>query len=444
MRFFITGLCLQGNKGGPAIGLSLMSQIRRHDPSAEFVFSVPSNELRHEQEWGKRYGVEVVENFNLKDLLPPFCLYPFPLRLKRIRNWLRAMADSDAVIEMSAISYVGPPLGSNISVLRAGRFHYWLLARLLRKPFVAWTQSYGPLSTRLVRFMCRLDLGTQQVVMCRGDDCRIAVQELMPNADAVAFPDVAAILPHDPVWGREYLARFGANARREKIATVSPSAEIQHRTRVSGQRPHIDDVTDIVRHLGARGYTVILVPHTFRPDRHTIEDCDWAVARVVHERTKGDHSVLLVSDDLSPIEIKSLISQAHVHIGARYHSIVASLSTAVPTLALSWHPKYLDIMRMYGAGAHVIESLAQTGETSPAASLDRLIAKSDTMAVQLREAQVQVAEAIEENARLFVRILRESWNLEIGNATGLQDMRLEPGEADGHHPPIHGLPGGGL
>jgi len=46
MRILVTGLCLQGNKGGPAIALSLKNQISKYLDSAEFVFAVPSRDER--------------------------------------------------------------------------------------------------------------------------------------------------------------------------------------------------------------------------------------------------------------------------------------------------------------------------------------------------------------------------------------------------------------
>ena len=417
MRYFVTGLCLQGNKGGPAIGLSLMSQIRQHDPTARFVFSVPSKDFQRERSWARRYKVDVVEAFHIKDLLPLFYWQRFPRRPARIYRWLRQMMRSDVVVDMSGVSYVGPPMGSNRAVLLAGRFYYWLLARALRKPFVAWTQSYGPFSTRLVRLMCRLDLGTQPVIMCRGADCRAEVGKILPNAATATFPDVAVVLPYERDWAKTYIAGLASGARLGRIATVSPSAVAEHHARSIGGRSHIELVTAAVGHLAGKGYTVILVPHTFRPDDHDISVCDHAIAQRVHE-TVRDRGVLLVSEDLSPNQLKSVISLADVHVGARYHSIVASLSAGVPTLALSWHPKYRDIMRMYRVESYVVEQATSGIEDTTLRLLDDLIGSRDAVAVTLRDAQAALAEAVAENTRLFVRTLRDSWGLEI-RATGV-------------------------
>ena len=62
LRIFITGLCLQGNKGGPAIALSLIKQHLLFLDNLEFVFSVPQIDLKEEKLWGEKYNIKVVGN----------------------------------------------------------------------------------------------------------------------------------------------------------------------------------------------------------------------------------------------------------------------------------------------------------------------------------------------------------------------------------------------
>ena len=61
-HFFVIGLCLQGNKGGQALALSLIQVLRGRYPNCEFTFSVPAAELVYEAEWAKRLGPFLVCN----------------------------------------------------------------------------------------------------------------------------------------------------------------------------------------------------------------------------------------------------------------------------------------------------------------------------------------------------------------------------------------------
>lgn len=116
------------------------------------------------------------------------------------------------------------------------------------------------------------------------------------------------------------------------------------------------------------------------------------------ESVSGIH---LVEDDLSPIELKSLISLAYFHIGARYHSVVAALSSGVPAISISWHPKYKDLMRAYGTEDFVIEDIS----TFPRALVENMLANRHELAKQIKDAHKQVEELAIENAEVFAGLL---------------------------------------
>ena len=178
MRIFVTGLCLQGNKGGPAIALSLKQQITRYIPDARFVFAVPpGEEFRHERKWAPRYAVGVVEDFVWSDVLPRGGPRRMLNKAARLVRWIRTATSCDAVIDMSAMSYIGPPVRPEASVLHRNRLRFFLACRSLLLPFVAWTQSYGPFSTPLIRRLARWDLGRLGHVLCRGEESLGHVRE---------------------------------------------------------------------------------------------------------------------------------------------------------------------------------------------------------------------------------------------------------------------------
>jgi len=43
-------------------------------------------------------------------------------------------------------------------------------------------------------------------------------------------------------------------------------------------------------------------------------------------------------------------------IAARYHSVISSLSSCVPVLALSWHHKYKEVLKMFDLEKYCLES----------------------------------------------------------------------------------------
>jgi polysaccharide pyruvyl transferase WcaK-like protein len=401
-RLLVTGLCMQGNKGGPALALSLAAAIRAEIPAARFVFAVPGDEQvwEHEVKWAARFGFDVCRNAGFGGLLPPLCFAGG--RLARFREFWNTLRGCDALVQMSAICYYGPPAGPGTvrAVLASPRWFHFVVSRLARRTMLAWTQSYGPFSTAPIRFFARCDLRRQPIVFCRGDACAEAVRSLLPGHETASFPDVATTLACDPAWGRDHLARRVPALR--PFVTLSPSAVMYARGATSaGANRHVALCADACAHLDRLGYDVLLVPHTLRPGQRDPYLCDLAVAEDIRRDPRGAKA-MLVDDDLSPTELKSLISLATFHVGARYHSVVAALSAGVPALSLSWHPKYRDLMQTYGLEHFV------AGEDDAAAVprfLAELAREGEGLRPALRSRQAAVAAAVQTNARRFCSLL---------------------------------------
>lgn len=399
-KYFVTGLCMQGNKGGPAIALSLTNAIREYFPDAEFVFSVPATEIEFEKVWARKYGFQVIENIDLRHLIPPYMF--FSGRLGRLKQWIKTLKSSDAMIQMSAISYVGPPSANpKLRNLFSGRFMDFYMSKLLSRPMYAWTQSYGPLSTKIIRFLAKIDLRAQPVIFCRGDDCLEEVRSLLPEKLAFSYPDIAVSLKHDPQWGLEYLKK--RRLPTSAYVSLSPSAVIYAKSDTQeGKNAHIASLIKICKDLLARQLKVVLVPHTFRPGKHNPSVCDYGTCRELLENLKDQDGVYLIDDDLSASELKSIISLAHAHIGGRYHSVVAALSSGVPTLSLSWHPKYRDVMREYGVADFVMAEYNDSAQLL----LERLLRNREEIATQILSAHENVLKQSNENISRYLELIR--------------------------------------
>ena len=183
--------------------------------------------------------------------------------------------------------------------------------------------------------------------------------------------------------------------------TISPSAVVYSRS-----ERHVEEMAEVCTWLAGRGYRVCLVPHTLRVGRPDPKICDLAVCNLVAEGCSEEARPAVVSDDLSPMELKGIISQAWIHVGARYHSVVAALSSGVPCLSLSWHGKYRDIMRKYGSEEFVYDGVS--GETDQFKQLfDRLDKDHEDIAATLAERHSTVADEVKENARMMAGLLKE-------------------------------------
>jgi len=84
---------------------------------------------------------------------------------------------------------------------------------------------------------------------------------------------------------------------------------------------------------------VWLLPHSFAPGAN-----DHAFLKNVAE-CAGPGGTHLIGPDLSASQIKWVIGQMDVFIGARTHSIIAGMSSLVPTVSLVYSPKGTGINR---------------------------------------------------------------------------------------------------
>ena len=376
------------------------------------MFSVPQeDEFQYELNWAKKYHVDVVEDFSYRDCIPPFVFQNFARRAQRIAKWIKAVRSADIIVEMSAISYTGPPIGSTLSVLLSGRLRYLLAAQFLNRKLFAWTQSYGPLSTALIRLLSKWDLGKQPAVFCRGGISQKNVSQLLPHKKTYSFPDVATILEFDKEWGRRYVQNiFSADLDFNKLITISPSAVIFARTKNKNRETtHVNHILYLCHYLFKKGYTILLVPHTFRPQRHYPEICDYAVSEIILNKLHSHKSrakLQIVRDDLSPVQLKSIISTAAVHVGARYHSLIASLSSEVPSVCLSWHHKYADLMTQYKMQEYVFHEteLVQPARLIP--MFDSIIENKEKIKEKLNKEQKKIRLQIEHNTKLFVDLIK--------------------------------------
>ena len=400
----ITGLCLQGNKGGPALLLSIVKVLKERIPDLGIVVSVPRKELEEETVWSDYYNIQIIPELHLSALFGgPLC---DDLERGYVKDYINVLRHVDGVLNMQGIAYVGPPIGTLRRAL-GGRFKIFVLTRLFGKPFFAWTQSYGPLSSLGIRLLARLDLGSLSCVLCRGEDCVDEVKKILPEQDIRSFPDVANVLSYDVGWGRDYLKHKFNLTGRFRI-TISPSSVIFNKSHGSASNPHVEQVVKIITDIASPDIDILLVPHTFRPKRSIPELCDFAVCRLIMEQLHGSKNVNLVDEDLCPGDLKSIIATASLHIGARYHSLVAALSSGVPAISLSWHPKYRDLMRQYGLERFVYNALEDPGTEAFMKLFRYAFENRESLEEKIACKKATIESEIQDNAQLVADIV-ETW-----------------------------------
>lgn len=385
MNILITGLTLHNNKGGPALALSLIDKLKKEFIDAQYYLSVPNNNnnLKLEEKWAKLYNINgVIGAVGVKELLY--------INLSRRHEFLNFLKDVALVIDLNALSYMDLPTQTYKQNLVRNLSIYTIrgLCNKLNIPLIRWTQSYGPFINYITKQIVKYDLKNQKNIFVRGEGSLKNMQQLLNNKNIVSFPDIAITLDRDEQY-------YNKHFKNKQYITLSPSSVIYS---IDGDL-HIEHFRQIIKYISNLKYDIVLVPHTLMTINPTLNNCDLKVCEKILEDI-GLKNIYLVNEDLDVYNIKGVISNARLHIGARYHSIIASLSMHVPTIAFSWHEKYIDIMRMYHMDKYVYDGRADISQLFE--FMEELNKKQEEIVKILKIQQNILEIEIEKNITLFM------------------------------------------
>lgn len=156
----------------------------------------------------------------------------------------------------------------------------------------------------------------------------------------------------------------------------------------------------LVRHiLETTDSTIALIPHVSKPN-----GSDTEILEPIYEQFQETGRVILVPDH-NCMELKYLISQCRLFIGARTHSTIAAYSTCVPTLVVGYSVKSRGIAAdLFGTDEHYV------------LPVNRIYANQDLIqaydwlelhAAEIREQLCAVIPAYKEKARMGKTFLTE-------------------------------------
>ncbi len=375
MELLVIGLCLSRNLGGPAMALSLRDGLRKRLPDTKLRFAVIPGRPE-EKEWADRYGLDIAYRtskwldyayylpdslLRLRGKLSPGSKITDETMANRrslVREFHKAVASADMLLNMSGVAYVGDGVRSRWAGFSD---HYCCsLARRFRKPYAAFIQSYGPFDDPWVARYARKEFSQVPFVPARGRKCAELCREIAPKGVAVEdYPDTAILLPSaSDSWTRAYLQE--KKLTPQGYVVISPSAIIRRtkriRTGCMGDN-HITYCRLLIKHFTDTGHQVLLLPHMYSSVPH---ECDRDVCNEIMESNDicnaEEEHVAIVDDDIDPMQAKALVSNAKFAVVSRYHALVAAVSTMTPVATLGWNLKYQDLLDYYSLGNCAIDA----------------------------------------------------------------------------------------
>lgn len=350
------------NKGNCAIVHSTIETIKNFVPDAEFNLMGPAkvdyNKLQIKKQVGCGLSLRK-PHYTIMSLLYLFkCSYISILKRFNVHipisknSRLFDYYDSDIVVNSG-----GDHMSGEYGIGTLGTFINISYAILLGKPVVLYGESLGYFRNPVLNSIAKFVFNRTKLILVREelskkylDDNNITMPKIYVTADPAFLLNQ---VPQSSVF--EILSKEGMNEIQKPLIGINPSGLIS-RFRGKGHQKAEEEFANImakvidtlVENLKA---TIIMIPHVYTPN----DDDRIAINMIFHE-VKNKSKVKIIKNEYTPQELKGIIGQCDLFIGARMHATIAATSMLVPTVGIAYsHKMYGIIGEMLGQEKYVLD-----------------------------------------------------------------------------------------
>lgn len=210
---------------------------------------------------------------------------------------------------------------------------YIRLSKRMNKKVIILPNSYGPFKGFTVKEQIVKTLKSLNLITAREKVSCNAINELLDDAVTLS-PDLGFYLEADNHKKEKITALINNYfpGKEKKIVgiTVRPWRFPGSADPVTLYNKYIDSVVDLIRYIESKGYYVALCNQSIGPNAH--EDDRNAIKDVL-SKTSG---ATWVNENLTCRELKLLYSHFEFFVGTRFHSVIFSLTSKVPSIAIGY------------------------------------------------------------------------------------------------------------
>ena len=407
LTILISGSSLSGNKGAMAMALVLAKQLREIKSDCRLLLL--SKYFKQDAPFAPLYGIELIK-------APPSRLVSLTLIRSLVvmllrsvpTQWLydsvmKAYRDSDILVDLSGVSFSDDLdwRGKMLSVA-------WLAPALATKtPYVKLSQALGPFRKRINRWAARFFLKQSPLLIARGTKSAENVRELLgpENKCHVCYDTAFLLEPSDEKTVDQFLKQRSIPGGG--FVGISPSAVVDRKAKGKHQQAYYRNaIAELIRHITeTTGSSVVLIPHAWPQTGRGTEDMHLCLE--ITAKLPEVKNVYVIKQDLDPSMLKGIISRSEVFVSCRFHAMIASLSSKVPTLVVGWGHKYNEIMQLFGHDEFCYD-FSTAGGAMLTESFGRLWRDREKMRGLIEENLQEVENSSRENFRLLREYLEEN------------------------------------
>jgi len=213
---------------------------------------------------------------------------------------------------------------------------YIRLAHKLNKKVVILPNSFGPFDGLTVSWQVKKVLGKCGLIYARENVSSNALSELLGRHVPV-FPDLGFFLKEANTSAVENILELNEINNSNVVGvTVRPWRFPGHPAPNERYQNYLSVLSYFVKHIVSKGYKVAFCNQSIGPNAH--EDDRNAISEILSglktERERGD--VFWINENLLCSELKSIYSHFFAFVGTRFHSVIFSVTSLVPSLAIGY------------------------------------------------------------------------------------------------------------
>lgn len=334
---------LSNTFGVPSILVATKMALSDVFPDVEYTVLIPYANYKSDAQLAPRYDVKIaacprrIRWLLLLALLKrctgisvgPVC----------VRDAIQSLRRADIAIDIRGIIFTDK-LGSNSFFGRMSEGIIFIVCRILGKSVIKYTSSIGAFNQRWNRIFAKIYLGRfTQLILARDEISRKYLEELAIRTPILTVPDTAFLLPSS----ESEVSRYYAAVRKASLL-IGLSVSFQAKNRSPKSNDYVLTMVDFVRYLIDKyAAHVVLIPNQQSGELSN----DHQIALDISQKVNNVQCDVLDTSNLLAQEIKGVIGQCEAIVAARYHTIVASLSLGIPTLAIGWHHKYAGVLEIF-------------------------------------------------------------------------------------------------
>lgn len=213
---------------------------------------------------------------------------------------------------------------------------YALMAKSEKVPYIVYGCGAGPLDTLtgrlMIRFMCKNAVN----VSVRDPESKSLLQKIGVKKDIKVIGDPAFTLYNPKASHADQPKEVAVSCVPMYNANYWPFGDVEKYDRyVTGMAKNLDH---LIEHQQVNiTFFATKYPH------------DVYVTKDIQKKMKHQSNTKVIDENLKPLKLVELVSKYDAVIGTRLHSLIISTCSTTPTIAISYHPKVTNFMKLSGS-----------------------------------------------------------------------------------------------